>query len=191
MDVSELKNLDPVERVARLKEMRDQKSSDEKPPRFNTSPRPRGDAEKPLVDAAEEAQQESKPRKRTASRSNASTDGQRYKPGMFVEPLEGIYTAIGMGVSAFDKHEVEDEAGNKTIVPLCGFAIASNAHSIATQWDSLAETNPQVRRALMKLLQGGAWAGVIGAHLPILGAIISNHMPGLMPGVVPKDGESA
>ena len=92
------------------------------------------------------------------------------KPGTFVEPLETIYSMVGVGVSMIDKPDHE-----------CGPVIAENAHDIAVKWDELAQKNPDVRRALRKLTQGSAWAGVIGAHVPVALAIIAVHAPGALP----------
>lgn len=106
------------------------------------------------------------------------------KPGEFVDDLEQLYTMIGMGVVMVDKG---DHVGDD-----CSTIIITNAHDIAVKWDELAQKNPNVRRTLRKLLQGGAWAGVIGAHIPIALAIMSNHMPGngLMPTPKPDDQEA-
>lgn len=55
---------------------------------------------------------------------------------------------------------------------LAGGIVAANAEDLAASWIDLAERDAGVRRAIQNVLQGGGWAGVIGAHvvtvLPIL-----------------------
>lgn len=184
----DIKSLPPKERVARLKAERERMKEDDGP-RLSTSVR---FSDEPIVEAAEKAKAESQTKKASPRKTAAPTSaGVRYTPGMFVEQLTMVYTAVGMGISAFDKHAIPQEDGTVINVPLCGMAIANNAENIAVQWDKLAEKNPAVRRTLVKMMQGGAWAGVIGAHLPILGAIMGNHFPALMPNLFHKDGENA
>lgn len=101
------------------------------------------------------------------------------KPGEFVEPLSEIYVMLGMGVGFVDHDGI------------CGPVIATNAQSMATAWDELAQKNESVRRTLRKLTQGGAWAGVLAAHAPVALAIMSAHnmlpeMPSLMPEPEPE-----
>lgn len=112
-----------------------------------------------------------KPAKKASERVPAS------KPGEFVEPLTQFYTMAGMGVAMLDARGGHDDH-------TCGPTIAENAVKIATAWDELAQKNDQVRKTLRTMLQGSAWAGVIGAHLPIAMAIFSQHMPGSIPPIM-------
>lgn len=96
------------------------------------------------------------------------------KPGEFTQPLSDLYSMIALGVSVMDARSGHDDHN-------CAQTIAENADTIAAAWDDLAQKNAGVRRALRKMVQGGAWAGVIGAHVPIALAIASNHMPGAIP----------
>lgn len=99
------------------------------------------------------------------------------KPGEFVEPLTQMYTMIGMGTVALDVRAGHEDHN-------CGPTIVENAEKIAQSWDELAQKNDNVRKALRTMLQGSAWAGVIGAHLPIAMAIFSNHAPGSVPTIM-------
>lgn len=57
--------------------------------------------------------------------------------------------------------------------PFVGMMIAGNAEAAASAWTDLAAQDPAVKRAIERILSGGAWANVIGIHaagivLPIL-----------------------
>jgi hypothetical protein len=85
----------------------------------------------------------------------------------FVEPLMGMYTMLGVAITPFDSH--------------CGPIVISQAEPCARSLDDLAEKNEQVRKALRSLTQASALGNVIMAHAPILIAVASHHMPGMMP----------
>jgi hypothetical protein len=44
--------------------------------------------------------------------------------------------------------------------------------TVGDAWETLARSNPRVRAFLLRLLAGGAWSGIITAHLPVLMAIL-------------------
>ncbi len=46
-----------------------------------------------------------------------------------------------------------------------------DASTVGEAWEELARVNPRIRGALLKLVSGGAVAGLIAAHLPIILAI--------------------
>lgn len=96
------------------------------------------------------------------------------RKGEFIQPLADLYGMIALGVSV-----LEIQTGNAD--HNCARTIDDNAVAIAEAWDNLARTNDNVRRVLRKLTAGGAWGGVLMAHLPIAIAIGSNHMPGVIP----------
>ena len=70
------------------------------------------------------------------------------------EKLENYYISIAIPVSMFSK-----DVGN---------VIAANAKDCADAWFKLADENASVRRAILAMMEGSAWAGILVAHLPIL-----------------------
>lgn len=90
------------------------------------------------------------------------------KKGEFIQPLEDMYTTVALGVGLFDMQ--------------CAGAISDSAPACAKAWQDLAEKNPNVRRVLRQVTEGGAFAGLIIAHAPIIVAVASHHMPQLLPG---------
>jgi hypothetical protein len=127
-----------------------------------------GERARRLVDQARNKPPE-EPRKRTTTRSTTPKEPPS-KPGEFVEPLTQFYVMAGMTVAALDKHD-----------QVCGPAIAESAEQCAQAWDDLAQKNPAVRRALRSMLQVSAVGAVVSAHLPIMIAILTQHMPGAVP----------
>lgn len=57
----------------------------------------------------------------------------------------------------------------------CGTAIITSAPDTAAALDALAKENPKVKRALEKMLAGGAWGGVLMAHAPIITTVLAHH----------------
>lgn len=86
-----------------------------------------------------------------------------YRPGILVRPLTELYTAAGTMMLPLS--------------PPVGTALVQNAEPCAQSLDNLARTNPAVRRALMSLLQTGAWGQVLAAHMPIILAIAVTYSP--------------
>jgi hypothetical protein len=80
--------------------------------------------------------------------------------------LVQFYGTIGLTVAAVGDRQ-------------CGIAVAANAEGCAEAWDELAKQNPAVKRVLETVLQTGAFAAVIGAHLPIALAVVGHHRPEL------------
>lgn len=77
------------------------------------------------------------------------------------EDLEKLSTLYGMlSIPAY------------MLKPELGEALAENADSCAEGWAKLAAENDSVRRAILAMLEGSAWAGVISVHAPILIACI-------------------
>jgi hypothetical protein len=111
---------------------------------------------------------ESLPRKKTSTRSTVREPPA--KPGEFVAPLVEFYTMAGMAVAVMDKKD-----------QVCGPAIAESAQQCAEAWDNLAQKNPAVRKALRSLLSASAVGAIVTAHLPIMIAILTQHMPGVIP----------
>lgn len=59
--------------------------------------------------------------------------------------------------------------------PVCGTAVIQQAPETAAALDTLAKENPKVKRALEKMLAGGAWGSVVMAHFPIITTILAHH----------------
>lgn len=86
-----------------------------------------------------------------------------YRKGMLVDPLTKLYTGAGMMLMPFDQH--------------CAATIMQHAEPMARSLDELARTNPQVRKVLMKMIQGSAVGMVIAAHAPLVIAVAVHHVP--------------
>ena len=61
---------------------------------------------------------------------------------------------IGTAIIAMTKAETEDDV------------------TVGEAWEEVAKNNPRIRRALLKLISGGAWSQLIMAHAPLLLAIL-------------------
>lgn len=61
------------------------------------------------------------------------------------------------------------------IDPTAAMIIADRADSLAHQWAALAESNPKVKRALLRTNDGMGWAGVILGHTMLAIAIMNAH----------------
>lgn len=72
----------------------------------------------------------------------------------FVPDIERLYIAISLGVMPFDV-----ELATK---------LTEIAHPAAEAWDELARKNEVVRRALVAILETGAWGKVLTAHAPLV-----------------------
>lgn len=77
------------------------------------------------------------------------------------EAITGLYVTLGVAVSMVD--------------PLCGMAIGEHASSIAEAWDSLAQNNPAVAKALKSMTGVSGWGGLLVAHTPFLMMIAAHH----------------
>lgn len=89
----------------------------------------------------------------------------RYRKGLFVAPLTDIYTTVGMMITPFDAE--------------CGMAVITSAQSCAESLDKLAQNNDAVKRALFSIIETSTIGAVIAAHIPIILAIVSHHVPGI------------
>lgn len=121
------------------------------------------------------------------STSNASKNlGQNKRPRSGVraltdkdeDKLAQLYTYASLGTMPFH------QSGAR--------AIAANAEGCARAWRTLADENDNVRRALLGILEGGAWSAVILAHMPIMVAFLPEQIQWLMPNmdsddIVPDD----
>ena len=106
-----------------------------------------------------------KPKTRSKPETKKPTPAPRYSKGMFVEPLTQLYGMVGMAVMTVD--------------PPVGKSIMMQATACAESLDELAKSNVQVRKVLVSITQGSAWSGVAVAHMPILLALLVNHVPSM------------
>lgn len=84
------------------------------------------------------------------------------------EKLIGVYVTAGMFITP--------------LKPDAGYAIGNSAEECANAWFELAETNDNVRKTVLMLVEGGAWGRVMAAHLPIIMALIpANALPFNLP----------
>lgn len=72
-----------------------------------------------------------------------------------------LYVTVGLGLSFVDQFD--------------GFTVGQNASTLAESWCKLAEQDPKVRKALMRLLTGTSWSGVIAAHVMVAVPILQHH----------------
>lgn len=92
-----------------------------------------------------------------------------------IETLARTYTIVGMGLSP--------------VLPKVGNAFVIQAEACAQSWADVADQNDNVRRAILWLIEGGAWSAVLMAHLPILiAAVPEDRLPSLLQ---PQNGEAA
>lgn len=102
------------------------------------------------------------------------TRGRRPKDEGQVPPFRAGPIATGM-------NKMYARAGKivKVMDPAIGEAILSTTRkeaeddvTVGEAWEELAKTNPRIRAALLKMIQGGAWGQLIMAHAPIFLAVI-------------------
>lgn len=91
--------------------------------------------------------------------------------GKLASGLQDIYVSLGMMLMVVD--------------PVCAQAIITAAPECAKSMEKLAQSNPAVRRVLLKTLETSAWGAVVAAHLPILMAVAAHHVPALKRGAMP------
>lgn len=78
------------------------------------------------------------------------------------EGLTELYVTLGtIAVAPFDK--------------LAGTLLVAQAPELAAHWVALAETNPAVKKALLKLVEAGGWGGLIVAHGMVVMPVLANR----------------
>lgn len=106
-------------------------------------------------------------------RNKSSGIGKRTSSGN-MKALEAavadMYRALAMGVTMLDTFD--------------GMAIAQGAESLAHSWIVLAETDPKVKKFLVKVTTGSGWGAVIVAHALVALPIIEHH--DMMPKILQK-----
>lgn len=87
------------------------------------------------------------------------------------DKIVGLYVTVAMGVML--------------VKPDAAQVIATQAEQCAAAWRELAKDNDSVRRALLFLIEGGAWGAVMVAHLPIVVAFLPEETRKLLSFVSP------
>lgn len=65
--------------------------------------------------------------------------------------------------------------------PIIAEQILNNAQNCAEEVNKLAQTNPKIHAAIVKMMSAGATGAVVTAHLPIIVAIAVSYVPQAAP----------
>jgi predicted TIM-barrel enzyme len=111
------------------------------------------------------------------------------KPKKSVRPKLGQGRQRGSGVRQLNKADLDQlramyaTAGIALMPFNAGAAIAltEGADECVDAWDELAKQNDSVRRALLAMIEGGAWSRVFMAHVPIILTFIPGHIRNMLP----------
>jgi len=97
----------------------------------------------------------------------------QHRPGQITKGMNKLYRRAGKIVRAMDADigTAIIEATKNTAEPDENGEITED-DSVGAAWEEVARTNPRVRKALLKMIQGGAWGTLIMAHGPIGMAIV-------------------
>lgn len=79
------------------------------------------------------------------------------------DAITSLYTYFGMGLMPFK--------------PAAALKVSECAEQCAEAWYDLARENDAVRRAILAIIEGGAWGKIFAAHLPILLTLIPENHP--------------
>lgn len=93
-----------------------------------------------------------------------------------LDQLRGYYAAAGVLAMPFNQRAAE--------------ALTESADRCVDAWDELAKQNDRVRKALLAILEGGAWGLVLSAHVPIIWAFIPDKALERLPLMFGKNGET-
>lgn len=141
-----------------------------------TDPQPKDygpQADNTVPFSAEEPEKEKKSKKlfdKLGNNDRKQRGGPRALNDKDKEKLSMVYTSAAILVSP--------------IRPKLAQALTLNADDCADAWCELAETNNGVRRAILKMIEGGAWGTLIAAHLPIMFAALPE---GILPFPLPNN----
>jgi hypothetical protein len=102
---------------------------------------------------------------RRKARAKAEDPLPPFRAGPIATGMNKLYARVGRIVRVMD--------------PAIGTAIISTTTkeseaevTVGEAWEEVARTNPRIRRVLLKLIEGGAWAQLFMAHAPILIAVL-------------------
>lgn len=87
------------------------------------------------------------------------------------DKLAALYAGVGAGIKAGAL------MGLPVLKERTGVAFADNAEACADAWMEMAEENVHVRRAILFMVEGGAWTKLFVAHLPILATLMPDTPP--------------
>lgn len=84
--------------------------------------------------------------------------------------LAEMYRGLGMGLNFVD--------------PISGMEVAASADALAASWIVLAESNPKIKKFLVKITTGGGVGAVVIAHGMVALPILARHdmLPSFMTG---------
>jgi hypothetical protein len=92
----------------------------------------------------------------------------RHRPGFITKGMNKWYKRIGKIAKAMDA-----DLGAAIIATTENDADEGEPdNSVGAAWDALAAVNPQVRRVLMSMLEGGVYGALFWAHAPIFMALL-------------------
>jgi hypothetical protein len=107
----------------------------------------------------------------------------QHRPGQITKGMNKLYRRAGKIARAMDADigTAIIEATENTAEPDENGVITED-DSVGAAWEEVARTNPRIRRALLKMIAGGAWGQLFMAHGPIGLAIVMkpailNHIP--------------
>lgn len=128
-------------------------------------------------DSSLDADDEPKPKRRSPRKRTTKRRAPRQtsnKPPSLRGPIKAMLETIG-GVWHIQElmrgHEPLDENH-----PTCGSVLLEQADSIATNLNTLAQTDPNVYRWLDRMMTGGGWGGVVLATWPVGAALLQAHV---------------
>jgi len=101
------------------------------------------------------------------------------------DKLAALYAGLGAGVKA------GAAIGLPVLRERTGDALADNAETCADAWIDMAAENNHVRRAILFLVEGGAWTKLFVAHLPILATLMPETPPKWMQDILARRMEKA
>ena len=85
------------------------------------------------------------------------------RPGKIAKWVTTQYTRIGILLTPVD--------------PVCGNAVTSAAVAAGLAWERLARENKTIRDVINRLMQTTVTTELIMAHLPIMIAVLTHHVP--------------
>lgn len=101
------------------------------------------------------------------------------------DKLAALYAGLGAGVKA------GAAIGLPVLRERTGEALADNAETCADAWMEMAAENNHVRRAILFLVEGGAWTKLLVAHMPILATLMPETPPKWMQDILARRMEKA
>jgi len=134
-------------------------------------------------DAAPKPKRRYKKRKTTRGPRAAST-----KPPSLRMPIKAMLETVGQvwHMSELTRGHVQLDEN----YPTCGSVLLACSDSIATNLNTLAQTDPNVYRWLDRMMAGGGWGGVVLATWPVAQAVLAAHVMPRFERVEPEPIES-